>query len=460
MVVLDFLDNRFYINVCIIFLLLQIIKFVKTLFSIKLNLQTKEKKTFRLHLIYMLIEGFVLGVLALNEFVFIKSINGSNYQLGLLFQFSMIVFLFLIIINEFLKRVKNRASLLRWVALGSRLPLLLIWFFPHESFAYNNQIYHLIFLGLFLIYFAGNMVIYPNINYLLKQNYTHSNFGKLYSYATSTNKIIMLLVTFAYGYLLDNDNYAFTYVLPFIGILAILSGFVLSYIPYPKTDDDFEKSGIYKSVTKSIIEMKSILKTNIPYRHFELGFMLYGFSFMISVTVITIYFYDELNLNYSSVAFYRNAYNIIAIVLLPYFGKLLGNIDPRKFAAMTYASIALYIFFVLITTYLPYNFQLYDVTIYYTLILYIVFHGVFAASMVLLWNIGSAYFCEANEAGTYQSLHLSLTGLRAIAAPLLGVLFYQIFGFTITFSIAIVFLLFAMWLMRWSYLKESDKIGK
>lgn len=406
----------------------------------------------------MLIEGFVLGVLALNEFVFIKSINGTNYQLGLLFQFSMIVFLFLIVINEFLKRIKNRASLLRWVALGSRLPLILIWFFPHESFAYNNQMYHLIFLGLFLIYFAGNMVIYPNINYLLKQNYQHSNFGKLYSYATSVNKAIMLLVTFAYGYLLDADNFAFTYILPFVGILAIISVFVLSYIPYPANTETFEKTDLIKSVKNSIREMKLIIKTNIPYKHFEMGFMLYGFSFMISVTVITIYFYDELNLNYSSVAFYRNAYNIIAIVLLPSFGKLLGNIDPRKFAAMTYASIALYIFFVLLTTYLPYNFKLYDITIYYTLILYIVFHGVFAATMVLLWNIGSAYFCKPNEAGTYQSLHLSLTGFRAISAPLLGVLFYEVFGFTITFSIAIISLLLAMWLMRWSYLK--DAVGK
>jgi len=406
----------------------------------------------------MLIEGIVLGVLALNEFVFIKSIKGTNYQLGILFQFSMIVFLFLILINEFLKRIKNRRTLLRWVAIASRLPLVLIWFFPHESEAYTTQMYHLLFLGLFLIYFAGNIVIYPNINYLLKQNYSHSNFGKLYSYATSSNKIIMLIVTFAYGFLLDTDNFAFTYILPVTGILAILSVFVLSYISYPDNVMPLKSKGILNSVADSIKEMKGILVNNVAYRHFELGFMLYGISFMISVTVITIYFYDSLNLNYSSVAFYRNAYNILAIVLLPYFGRLLGNIDPRRFAAYTYASIALYIFFVFLTTYLPYNFKLYDITIYYTLILYVVFHGIFAASMVLLWNIGSAYFCKPNEAGTYQSLHLSLTGLRAIAAPLLGVLFYEIFGFRVTFALAILFLLFAMWLMRWSYLK--DAVGK
>ncbi|PLX11427.1 MAG: hypothetical protein C0598_08190 [Marinilabiliales bacterium] len=109
---------------------------------------------------------------------------------------------------------------------------------------------------------------------------------------------------------------------------------------------------------------------------------------------------------------------------------------------------------VILTDYLPYSFEIYDITIYYTLILYIIFHGVFASTMVLLWNIGSAYFCEPSEAGTYQSLHLSLTGVRAIFSPLLGVLFYELLGFTITFLIAISVLLFAMWLMRWSYRRD------
>ncbi len=103
------------------------------------------------------------------------------------------------------------------------------------------------------------------------------------------------------------------------------------------------------------------------------------------------------------------------------------------------------------TTYLPYSFEAYDITVYYTLIFYVIFHGVFAATMVLLWNIGSSYFCEPEEAGTYQSLHLSLTGARALLAPLFGVVFYELFGFTLTFSLTIVLLLAAIVLMMWSY---------
>lgn len=426
------------------------------MFNVTKHLTDNERSTFRLHTIYMVIEGFVLGIMALNEFVFIKSLHGTNYQLSFLFQFSMLVFLFLIVINEFLKRVRNRRKLLRYAAVLSRAPLFVLLLFPRTDESMLSQPYfHYIFLALFFIYFSGNIFINPNINYLLKVNYKHQNFGKLYSYSTSINKIIMLVITFAYGYLLDYDNFAFVYILPFAGLLAIVSVFFLSKIDNPEEENILPKKSITKSVYSSIKEMYCILKNNKPYRHFEIGFMYYGFSFMISVTVITIYFYEALNLNYASVAFYRNAYNILAIILLPFFGKLLSDIDPRKFAAITYSSIAIYIFALMMTTYFPGNFEFLDITVYYTLIFYIIFHGIFAATMVLLWNIGSAYFCRPEESGTYQSLHLSLTGVRAIFAPLLGVVFYELFGFTITFSIAIFSLLCGVILMLWSYKREQ-----
>jgi predicted MFS family arabinose efflux permease len=145
----------------------------------------------------------------------------------------------------------------------------------------------------------------------------------------------------------------------------------------------------------------------------------------------------------------------LAIILLPFFGKLLGDIDPRKFGVYAFSALGLYILAVAATRIFPGNFEILGVTIYYTLIFYILFHGVFAATMVLLWNIGSSYFCEPSEAGTYQSLHLSLTGLRAIVAPLLGVFFYEMFGFTPTFILGSTVAFGAVVLMIWSYKRDQ-----
>ncbi len=422
----------------------------------KLDLNPLEKQSFRLHTIYTLLEGVILGVLALNEFVFLKSLKGSNLQLGVLFQFSTVVFVFLLFINEFIRRTKNRKRLVFMVGLLTRLPLFFLILFPRSSTSLDgNSLYHYIFLAIFLVYYLGNPVIYPTINFLLKSNYLHENFSRLYSISTSLNKFVMLVITFVYGLWLDADNYIFVYVFPVISILGVFSVFLLTRIPFPTEEPETIRKPIFQSVLQSGKNMYKILKENVPYRHFEAGFMLYGFAFMFTYPILYIYFYDHLNLNYSSVAFYRNAYNIVAIAILPFFGKLMGKIDPRMFGVITYTSLGLYIFFLALTSYVPYCFDFWNITLYYSLIAYIVFHGVFAASMVLLWNIGSSYFCKPHEAGTYQSLHLSLVGARAIIAPLFGVFFYELFGYTATFGLSILFVIAAVFIMYWSYRREE-----
>ncbi len=429
-------------------------------FSVK-TLNNSERRTFLLHMAYSVIEGVILGVLALNEFVFIKSLKGSDYQLGFLFQFSMVVFIFLVFINEFIKRAKNKKRLLIQVGILTRAPLMLIFFFPDSQEAVTaTPIYHYIFLGIFFIYYFGNAIIYPLINLFLKNRYEHQNFGKLYGYASSVNKIVMLVATFFYGMFLDFDNYSFRYVFPVIAILGILSTWMLSFIQYSSPELKNIKQGFIKSVKNSVLTMTGILRNNKPYTHFEIGFMFYGFSFMITVTVITIFFDRALHLNYSSVAFYKNSYNILAIILLPYTGKLLGKMDPRKFAAITFASLMLYIFFVMLTEFFPAHIEIVGVEVYLMLFIAFLFYGIFAATMALLWFIGSAYFCKPEDAGDYQSVHLSLTATRASFAPLLGVFFYEIMGFTGTFIIAILSLLIGIGVMYWSYSREKGLGGE
>lgn len=421
------------------------------------DLNKEERYAFRMHLSFAILEGVMLGVLALNEFVFLRSLNGSHFNMGLLFQFKMIVFLFLIFLNEFLKRIKNRRKFLRWVGIFTRLPALILLFFPHSEMATSGtSVYHFIFLAVFLVYFMGAPVVKPTINLFLKANYRHANFGRLYGYATSANKVTMLIVTFFYGFLLDIDKYAYTYILPVAALLNILAIFLLSRIPYTPKKPLAPSVRFLKGVRRSALRMFNIVRYNKPYRHFELSFMLYGFAFMMTVTVIYIYFEHELQMNYSTMAFYRNAYNILAIAFLPFFGKLLGNVDPRRFALITYSSLLLFLISMALSQVFDNYVTVWGVQIYFILLLYILFRGMFAGSMPLLWNIGSAYFCESDDADIYQSVHLSLTGLRSLAAPLLGVYFYQEYGLNFTVSVSVALLLSAMILLIYSYKKSHE----
>ncbi len=420
-------------------------------FSIYKTLNSNEKNTFTLHSIYSAIDGLIRGALVLNEFVFLKSLKGTNYQLGLLFQFSVVVLIFSIFFNELIRRSLNKKLMLRKVAFFTHLPLLLLIFFPKEANAISVESgYHYIFLFIFFFYFLSRPLIFPTINLLLKHNYEEQNFGKLYSISTSISKITMLFATFIFGLLLDYNAYIFTYVYPILGFLGVVSIFMLSKIEFSVGKIEISKN-IIVSIKSSIIQMIKILKTNKPYRHFEIGFMLYGFAFMSTKAVITIFYDIALHLTYSSVAFYQNVFNIMAIFLLPIFGKMIGKIDPRKFTVITYLSLALYLLFIALTEYFPFYNVIFGIKIYYSLLIAIVFNGIFVSTMALSWSIGSAYFCRKEEAGNYQSIHLTLTGLRALFAPLLGIVFYEIIGFTGTFSIGIISLILAAILMIWSY---------
>lgn len=419
-------------------------------------LQLNERQTFKLHLGFMLTDGLVQGVLILNEFVFLRSLNGSSYQLSFLFQFSVIAFIFLIFISEWMKRVRNKQKLVRITGLLTRMPLALLLFFPGHSSAFTvDSVYHYVFLVVFLIYYLGNLVIFPMINLFLKSNYKHENFGPLFSYTTLANKIIMLIVAFLYGWVLDIDPAAYRWVFAIAAVSGTLSTYFLSKISFSETELPKYLGGMWVSVKQSVKNLKNIMRDNLPFRHFEWGFMFYGFAFMSTTTVITIFFEKELGLNYFTVASYKNLYNILALFLIPYFGRTLSKIDPRKFAAITFMSIMGFLLSLILTYYMPQHVFVFGVKFYFAMIPFIIFQALFAATMSLLWSIGSAYFCKPSEAGDYQSVHLFLTSARSLFAPLLGVLFYELYGFVFTFMVGIGFLVIAIGIMIWSYRRDA-----
>ncbi len=416
------------------------------MFLKNLNISEKEKATFKLHLAYSLIEGFLTGVFILNEFIFIKSLHGSNYELSVLFQFSVVVLIISVFTNQLMESLSNKKILLRIIALITRLPLVVMIFIPARFIFQEQELFNYYFLFAFFMYYLASPVILPSLNLLLKNNYSSNNFGKLYSIATSMNKVVMLLITFLFGLLLDYDHFSFRYIYAFSGFLGIISIFLLTQI-----DDNnivIKNSYSYLGNIRSIII--ETLKTNKAFRDFQISLVFYGFGFMSTVTIITIFYEVVLQLNYTSVAFYKNVYNILAILLLPFFGRLISRIDQRRFSIISIASLLFYVIFVMLTEYFSNHFYIFDLKIYYMLLIAVVFHAFFAATMSLSWSIGSAYFCKTEEAGMYQSVHLSITGLRGLIFPIIGVALYERYGFTVTYITASISLLAGILILFYS----------
>jgi hypothetical protein len=407
-----------------------------------------EQKTFVLHLIYSIIDGIVLGIFAFNEYILIKSLKGTNYQIGFLVQSTVIVLSFSIIFNIIFKSIRLKGQFIRYAGIFTRLPLFFFLLFPSGAISHEKAIlYQVAFLLIFFIYFMANPLLYPAINQMLKTAYSHTNFGRLYGWASTANKIMMLLTTFFFGLLLDYDQSAYRYIYPGIGVLGILSIYILTLIKFDTVETEPNPKGFYKAVKESIHASMFILKKNAPYRHFENAFFLYGLAWMATAAVIPIYFEKELGLNYSSVAFYKNSYNTISIILLPFFGKLIGKIDPRRFAIITFSTMFVHIVFLGLTSFFPFKFEFWGITLYYSLIASYIWYGIFGALMALLWYIGSSYFCAMHEVSFYQAIHVSLTGIRGFMAPVLGIVLLDLIGYTGVFIASLFVLGLAVFIM-------------
>ncbi|MBK3515745.1 MFS transporter [Carboxylicivirga marina] len=414
------------------------------------GLNTQEARTLRLHLFYSSIDGIASGALILNEFIFIKSLKGSNVQLAFLFQFSMVVFLFAMLANEIMRRLSNRKRFLRITGIITRLPLVGFAFFPNvmgeEGLA---PVYHLIFLTVFLLFHTSKIAVVPSINQYLKGNYRHEIFGKLFGYATTINKVCVLVSTFLVGELLHLNPNSYKVFYPVVGILGVISVYQLTKIDFIQKAENITKP-VWSALGDSFKRILEILKKNKPFRHLEIGFILYGFAWMSTHAVVTIFYKEALDVNYPTVALYNILFNLVAILLLPLFGKLIGSRDPRRFGILTFGSLMLFIVFTALTEYFPYYFEIGNYKIYFLFLVALFFNGVFMGSMPILWGIGSSYFCKPHEAADYQSVHLFLTGFRALFAPIIGIQLYELYGFSFTYGVGVVLLVLAILLMIYS----------
>lgn len=407
------------------------------------KLEKIEKKTFKLHFIYSIIEGIVVGVTLMNEFVFLRSLKGSEFLTGILFFVSVVVFLSLILFNELIRRSSDKRKLIRITALITRLPLMLFVFFPNQLNETGNLTMHLVFILIFFFYFLGTTITLPTINLLLKDSYKNNNFGKLYGYSATANKMAVLLGTFVFGQMLYQNYFVFRFVYPSIGLLSILALFTLSTIPYKQTEIII-KNKLVTSLKNSIKRMYSILKKDKAFFHFELAFFSYGIAFMITSPVITFFLESYIKLSYAGISTYKAAAGIITVIALPLLGILSDKIDPRRFGIINFSAMLIYVLFIMITEYIQQYTILANIEIYYTLVIAFFAFGIFNAAGALSWNIGSSFFSKtANDSADYQSVHISLTGVRSLIAPI-GVLIYTIIGYKYTFGISIFFLILAI----------------
>jgi len=76
----------------------------------------------------------------------------------------------------------------------------------------------------------------------------------------------------------------------------------------------------------------------------------------------------------------------------------------------------------------------------------------------LAWNLGHLHFAQADQAEIYMGIHVFLTGVRGVIAPLAGMLLWRTIGWPV-WLIAIAFALASLTLYAMLAREERSRLG-
>jgi hypothetical protein len=414
----------------------------------------RERKTFILHLISQIFSGVATGILILQDIILKKSLGSSDFDVTILIYLISTSFLVSIYGAEIINRATTRSKTILTLGIIGRTPLLLIPFFESKFY----------YIGAIAFSSYIDAMLLPVWNIVFRHNYSTEKRSSLFSYASSLQTVMLLIITTLFGFFLDKNDTLYKYIFPMAGIFGMLCYFNLSRMMKLVPDSQEHKSIAAMSVDLKtvkevlILPLKNTLricKENKPFFRFEVYFFLYGMAFMIMSVAIPLFLVEQLKLDYTPISLARGLiFHSAHIIFTPLMGKLQGSGHPAKFTGLIFISLMLFPLTLIFAGYLGDD-GLTDLEMFFFYACFFIF-GIGMSGITISWALGSIFYAPEYEVSNYQAVHVTLTGVRGLFAPLVGYLIIRIFSIEINLVIsALLFALAGLMMIKESRLKYS-----
>lgn len=373
----------------------------------------QERKLMLLIMIASMFDGMTQGIMLLQETIAKKALFASDYQISLIGVIANATMIFSFFISYFFTN-KSKRSLLFW---GYFLGRFLFLF----SFLITDSSVFLIFLFFFHALYSIQV---PVLN-IFFQNYLAANRGFAFGIVRMILMVFAMATSLLVGKLLDLSPGYYRFILPVIAASAAVTYFIFykieSKIVYPAKALR-KKLDFKKELSKIIKHGKFIM--------FESVFMVYGFAYMVCVPVVPLFLIKNLKLSYFEMAQAMGVYSQIFILLtIPFAGKIYDRINVWKIGSFSCAVLIFYPLFFILSYFTQQKTFAFVGLLFYSLGL---------SGITILWNLGTIHFAQNADSFLYQGFHVSCTGLRGLAGPLLGYFIMARFGLLAVFILSAV----------------------
>jgi MFS family permease len=372
-----------------------------------------ERKLMMLIIIASMFDGITQGIMLLQETIAKKALGASDYQISLIGVIANATMVFSFFISYFFTN-KSKKNLLFWGYFLGRFIFIFSFLITKSS----------VFL-LFLIFFHSLYSVQVPVLNSFFQNYLAANRGFAFGIARMVLMVFAMVTSLLAGKLLDLSAGYYQVILPVIAASAAVTYLIFyrieSKIEYPSAAQR-KKPDFKKELSKIIRHGKFIM--------FEIIFMVYGFAYMVCVPVVPLFLIKNLKLSYFEMAQAMGVYSQIFMLLtIPFAGKIYDRINVWKIGSFSYLILIFYPMFFIVSYFTQQKTFAFIGLLFYSLGL---------SGITILWNLGTIHFAQKADSFLYQGFHVSCTGIRGLAGPLLGYFIMAKFGFLNVFILSAV----------------------
>jgi len=390
-----------------------------------------ERRTFRLHLASSVLEGVAGGVILIHDFFARRTLEAAAWQITILVSLWPVASLVSVYFADGLDGGGRVGRILVLAGLLGRLPMALM--------ALSGSIYA--FLPLAGLFYASFAVAKPAQNLIIQANYGETKRGEIFSWTWGVYAAVAGFTSIGAGALLDAYEEGYRLLLPLeacagLGALALLAA--VPAAPLPGAPVCQQRRGLARSFRKGL----EILRDDPAYRRVERNFMVYGLAFMVVLPALPILADQDLGLTYMEVGLARGILGqVVAILVMPWFGRRLDRLGPAGFSSHVFAILVAYAALIGLSPCLSFPARGFWFCAGYLA------YGIGMGGLHLVWHIGSMYYAPRGMVAIYQGIHVSLTGLRGLTGPLIGLVVLQTCGTRWPFALSALLFLAAALLM-------------
>lgn len=230
---------------------------------------------------------------------------------------------------------------------------------------------------------------------------------------------VLVIALFAWGAGMAFDlseDYIIPYFLlaAFVGIVAALA---FKHVR-PRTDAEPPYAEDGRSYIGGIVEQFRSLARNPAFFRYQLSYMFFGAGSVAVTAILPFYLDQEFHANHrQATAAINVVQNLAFAATLPLWGFMLDRHNPLVLRAVTTAVWAIQPILLLFAGSMK--------SVYAAQIIV----GVVNSGGTLIWWLGVNYFAKSHEVANLMTMHQTLTGVRGVFAPYLGIEIGHLFGY-------------------------------